>query len=361
MKIKAIIAHRNELPKNLHRTFYHIKSHGIDVDLVSDAPAMGCGYRRHEGIMSCKADAVLICDAHMAFSPGYFDGVIQHLKSNPKDITVSSMQSMDHDMRPIEGHVYYGGRPKIKDRWDQNYIPFAIKWRNKNTGYEPIGGVMGACYGMTVENYRNMGQPLSILRAWGCDEELLSAAAWMTGGRCHMIPGVAYHMFAAPRSNPENLSDAEAVEIWANRLAVINAIPMPAGLKRELTSHLANSRFVWERKALINQAMEHRVKEIERLHEALSQSSIDFVTYINAWQEPDDVAFEIRRMEMVKHADKQRREKRVYTQAPRVIDEGVPCPHCTHRYDHHVTNTYANGNRRRLCGKCKKPFISARK
>lgn len=54
------------------------------------------------------------------------------------------------------------------------------------------------------------------------------------------------------------------------------------------------------------------------------------------------------------------KQKRQYTQAARVVDHGVPCIHCKHRYDHKVTNTYANGNRRRICGKCGRPFVSVR-
>jgi len=39
-------------------------------------------------------------------------------------------------------------------------------------------------------------------------------------------------------------------------------------------------------------------------------------------------------------------------------DLGAPCVHCGHRYEHRVTNTYPNGNRRRICGKCGLPFVT---
>jgi DNA-directed RNA polymerase subunit RPC12/RpoP len=54
------------------------------------------------------------------------------------------------------------------------------------------------------------------------------------------------------------------------------------------------------------------------------------------------------------------KEKRQYIQAPVAIDNGVPCSHCGHRFGHRVTNTYANGNRRRVCASCGKPFVSIR-
>ena len=54
------------------------------------------------------------------------------------------------------------------------------------------------------------------------------------------------------------------------------------------------------------------------------------------------------------------KSKRAYTQAPRAVDPGIPCVHCGHKYDHTVTNTYPNGNRRRKCGGCGKPFLTQR-
>ena len=54
------------------------------------------------------------------------------------------------------------------------------------------------------------------------------------------------------------------------------------------------------------------------------------------------------------------RKKRAYIQAPMGTDEGAPCVHCGERYGHKVTNTYPNGNRRRKCGRCGKPWLSRR-
>jgi hypothetical protein len=54
------------------------------------------------------------------------------------------------------------------------------------------------------------------------------------------------------------------------------------------------------------------------------------------------------------------KSKRSYVIAPLVIDPGIPCPHCGERFGHHVTNVFPNGMRRRMCGKCGKPFPSKR-
>ena len=54
------------------------------------------------------------------------------------------------------------------------------------------------------------------------------------------------------------------------------------------------------------------------------------------------------------------KEKREYLQGPVILDPGVPCRHCGHRYGHKITHTYPNGNRRRICGGCGLPFITKR-
>lgn len=52
--------------------------------------------------------------------------------------------------------------------------------------------------------------------------------------------------------------------------------------------------------------------------------------------------------------------KRNYVTNQVVKERGTPCVHCGHEFDHKKTNTYPNGNRRVLCGKCGKPFIVRR-
>lgn len=55
-----------------------------------------------------------------------------------------------------------------------------------------------------------------------------------------------------------------------------------------------------------------------------------------------------------------KKTKRTYVQAATVIDRGIPCRHCGALYNHKITNTYPNGNRRRVCGSCGKPFVTVR-
>ena len=53
-------------------------------------------------------------------------------------------------------------------------------------------------------------------------------------------------------------------------------------------------------------------------------------------------------------------EKKQYMTNRIVKDNGILCLHCQAKYDHKVTNTYPNGNRRMVCGSCGLPFIAVR-
>lgn len=62
-------------------------------------------------------------------------------------------------------------------------------------------------------------------------------------------------------------------------------------------------------------------------------------------------------------AKKKTRKKRTANHI--VVERGTPCRHCGHEFDHKITHTYPNGNRRVLCGArgkggCGKPFIIQR-
>ena len=63
---------------------------------------------------------------------------------------------------------------------------------------------------------------------------------------------------------------------------------------------------------------------------------------------------------MAKKTKKPTKEKRTYTENTTVLDAGIPCPRCKARHEHKITNTYPNGNRRRICSKCGIPFVTIR-
>jgi hypothetical protein len=361
MKVEAIIAHRGEVPENLHRTYYNLRRHGVEVRLVEDGPQpQGCGYRRHEGIEASRADVVFLADAHMAFDDDCVPAFKEHLRERPADLTVHRMRSINHDWTVTGGAPYFAAEIQVNVKTDGGqYWPLAARWRKEDTGNGPVGAVMGACYAMRRDRYmETMGQPLSVLQAWGCDEELLSIACWITGGEVHLVPGMAEHMYAAPRA--WKLTEAEACRIWANRVNLIESLPAAEEQWEEMLDWLLRTPYVQEHADSIFEAACRRSVEVARLENALAAGPMSWDHYRVAHCKP----FDGDRREGLLATDKAREvdipppqtPKRQYIQAPRVVDWGVACPHCGHRYDHGVTNTWPNGNRRVLCGSCKYPF-----
>lgn len=284
MKIEAIISHRNEIPANLHRTYYNLRRHGVTVRLIEDEPQRGCGYRRDQGIMESDADIVFLCDAHMRFSDGYFDHVRDHLSRYPQDVTCSRMQSISQKWEPLKGQLYAGAEIELCDESSGGqFIPLAARWR-KSSDTGAIGAVMGACYGMTRENYIAMGRPLAMLRAWGCDEEMLSICAHLTGGRTYLVEGIAHHVYAAKKTGGRKLNAEEVNQVWANRLAMLSAIPMKPETSAKLVEWLKRTDYVTRYKDRINEALIERLPDIERIRDRLSECSVTLESYMSEWE-----------------------------------------------------------------------------
>jgi hypothetical protein len=134
MKLTVIISTRDELPQNLNRTMTGLMRHGADVKLIYDHPSMGCGWRRHEGILAVKTEGVFLCDGHMEFSDGYFETLRHELDRTPGDLLCTRMQSVGHDWRVSvdslgqETVPYFGAEIVTRDKWQrEQYIPIVCK------------------------------------------------------------------------------------------------------------------------------------------------------------------------------------------------------------------------------------------
>ncbi len=277
MSITAIIANRNELPQNLQRTLASIQGQGVKVDVVNDAPeVMGCGYRRHQGILRAATDKVFLCDGHMEFSPGYFEGLSRQLDTYPDDVLCTRMVSISHDWEPL-GAPYHGGVLHWqKEQAPGEFMPFTAKWHKGERADGVIGAPLGACYAMTRDTYLRMGSPLAILRAWGGDEELLGLAAWMTGGAVRLVPGTAYHMYAAPRIGGRAADAGEVVRIWGNYEAILRAVPMsPTDLAASHKYMMEGAAARMHRRGAIASA-DTRMQDIVILRRALMTGGRDF-------------------------------------------------------------------------------------
>jgi len=283
MKITVVLATRDELPENMNRTLAGLKAHGMNVDVRYDSPSLGCGIRRHEGVIKSDTEGVFLCDGHMDFSEGYFETLSAELDKTPDALLVTRMQSIGHDWNPIVGS-YFGAEIATFDKWPNNqHIPISAKWRPKDTGDGPVGAVMGACYAFTKSAYMKWGEPLSILRAWGGDEESLSIAAWITGGGCRLVPGLARHMYGAPKARAPGISDDEAARVWANRFALINAIPMPESEKERLREWVHMTPWLSKFQRQIVSCMSDTQFPVNRMRAALENGTMTWDQYMKQW------------------------------------------------------------------------------
>jgi len=281
--ITVVLATRDELPQNMNRTLAGLKAHGMTVDVRYDTPSLGCGLRRHEGVVASRTEGVFLCDGHMDFSEGYFEALSAELDRAPHALLVTRMQSIGHDWNPISGE-YFGAQIATCDKWPNNqFIPISAKWRRADTGDGVIGAVMGACYAFTKSAYTQWGQPLSILRAWGGDEEALSIAAWMAGGGVRLVPGLARHMYAAPKARAPGISDDEAARVWANRFALIEAIPMRDEDRRHLRDWTLMTPWLARFRRQIDACAADTGPCVDRMRKALCNGVMTWGEYIERW------------------------------------------------------------------------------
>jgi hypothetical protein len=270
MGMTAIIANRGELPENLRRTRESLARQGVEATVVDDtAPHMGCGYRRHEGILRADAERVFLCDGHMDFEPGFFEAIERELDAHPHTVVCGRMISLRHDWTP-QGAPYSAGVicRKVEQALGEP-VPFHVRWREGFRKPGITGGVMGACYAFTRELYDRMGRPLEILQAWGGDEELLSLGAWLVGDGCRMVDATARHIYAAPRLDGRVATERDLLGVWANRRAIIDALPMPEAERAELLDYMRINAWYAPRMDAIMRRSDRVRDQCERVRDAL--------------------------------------------------------------------------------------------
>lgn len=255
MKSEIIIAVRGELPQNLLRTIAETGSksvcvvfdgnergnltpEGIPPFVRIERPWVmprGCGQARDWGIATSKADLVVLIDGHMSFPSGWLDEIEAHHKRRQDALTCCRMRSLTHKWEPYPGDAIYGGAWLCLKSREPDGLQYALsaKWLADSQEFGAVPAVMGACYAFRRAFYERMGSPLSLLEAWGGDEEILSACAQLMGGRVQLLPIVCGHVYAAPYVGRDDNANVQANR-WANRHTILDAIPMPDQERNEL-------------------------------------------------------------------------------------------------------------------------------
>lgn len=273
MKTEIIIACRGEIPANLERTVDQAMKaspvcivydgaespqsgtpaprmkprQGVRIETPWQAPR-GCGQARHYGITTSAADNVVLIDGHMILPDGWIGAIERHLAKHKRDVTCASTYSVGPRWERIDDVTYHGAylaTETIEPQVDiagpiVEYFAVAAKWSKDQLDGTTIRAPMGACYGMRREWYAAMGEPFAILEAWGGEEELLAICGYLCGGRTALLPIECGHMHAAPHRGRV----IHPAGRWANRLAIVEAIPDEAA-RNALRRHMMQTGVSW--------------------------------------------------------------------------------------------------------------------
>ena len=219
----------------------------IKAKQVIIAEARGVGPARHEGILKAKYPIIFLTDAHMDFSRDFGETILAWFreKDHKKDMTCG----LSRRLREANGRLAWDKEPPgTGARFLQASLePGGEKWAMSGKWaphrvYEPIGCVFGAAYAFRKKWYKEIGSPLQLLTGWGMDEEYLSAASWLAGGRCILLDYEAAHLF---REKPAfEIAPQDVIDRWLNRLRFLGLLPIPNTLRAQVMEWLeANTVF----------------------------------------------------------------------------------------------------------------------
>lgn len=320
---------------------------GVKIYAVEDKTNEGPGRTRNRGIEAATdADVICIIDAHMRFNGKVLAQMAKHVAKNGGLICPMVHHNETCSM---DGSHYAGARIvyKAKDGKAQNAL--AGKWSRELTP-GPRGCVMGACYVFGRDWYMQSGQPLAALPGWGCDEEALSIAAWMSGHTPEVFDGRVAHLY---RPRPPWIVPAEShAAVHASRMALIHCVATDANDRRELER--------WQREWVFEGIPACNTPEAERFRLALLKMP-------RKWREWRDSVCEPEEIDGVQSGcvsiavDRPKQGPTQPRPTPTTPLHGCVCRHCFTIHDPiklPVSHTYPNGNRRHICPACGNPFIS---
>jgi hypothetical protein len=270
MTSEVIIVSRGEIPSNLTRTVAQAVEQtnvcvvfdgsekgnetprGLDKSVRVERPwdgqaPRGPGQARHHGITTSKADVIILSDGHIKFGDGWHEQILAHLRTNPQHITCMRTYSLTQKWDRIHEPMHTGAFLALKTTEPQvemygprrEYFGVTAKWAQDDIQSGVIQAPMGAVYGMTRKWYRAIGQPFSILDAWGGDEELMAICGWLCGGQTYLLDCPCGHVHAAIWNGRQIHHGGR----WANRVAVLRVLPTEE--RAEMEAWIRQTQLPW--------------------------------------------------------------------------------------------------------------------
>ena len=315
---------------------------GATVYAVEDKDETGPGRNRHRGIdAAVGADVVIIIDAHMRFQGDVLARMVREVRESGGLLVPFCHHNEQTSFTANSGHYYAGARIVFRSRDGNEFKPLDAKWARDNKAGDK-GCVMGACYAFGRDWYMGIGgQPLSVLSGWGCDEQLLSISAWMTGHRVRVIDSHVAHLW---RPRPPWTPSARAVHsVSASRIAMIQALVSDATDRRNLLS--------W---CNLSEPQSGPSPYVERLRKAMLSASRGWRQWKNHVCEPEEIDGKQLAPE---DRPQQLHQTRIVVERPE-----IQCPNCRRAFDVYdlppVLHTYPNARRSHRC-MCGNMFMTA--
>ena len=274
----VIIAERNE--PDLKNTVANIKANSAaHVIVMSDKDGNGPQYMRDKGVeLAAGSEVVIIMDGHMRVKPGALDAMAAWCMDNPKSVAVA--ECFHSYEQSWQGQPYSGARIALTDYGKDASEPqaFTAKWR-KDHAHGQIPCVMGACYAFKRDWYMDgLRRPWRFGTGWGCDEEILSAATWLRGGTVNLLPVQVWHQARQPGKVPYKLSRRELLGVWANRLRILDMLPMSTGEREDLVRHIMPSLSTRDWREVYN-LDKHNSLQVLEYNNFLSTGPMDWATF----------------------------------------------------------------------------------
>lgn len=170
---------------------------------VEDVTGAGPARTRHRGILAAQesgSDVAIIVDAHMRFDGKVLSRMAREIRADGAGLLCAMChhnEDCSFDGAHKSGASYYAGADIHYMGEDQNG-PQSLVWKwSSDSNPGPRACIGGACYVFPVAWYFAVGQPLSALPAWGCDEEALSISAWLSGVQPTVFDGHVAHRWRA--------------------------------------------------------------------------------------------------------------------------------------------------------------------
>ena len=372
--LSVIITIRGEEP-HLARTIHNVRqAAGCPVEIITvydgqmnddvDADQVlvhltprGIGPSRDRGIKAAKYAVVILIDAHMNFEPGFGQKILDHfrLKKNAKDVTCGRCIPSLADLSPEAGNDGYAGARfslKSEESGGEKWC-LSGKWSDQEVNSE-IGCVFGACYAFRRAWYEELGSPLLLLSGWWGDEEYLSIASWLAGGRCYLLDYWASHLF---RDQPSfKWERTDWMKPTANRSRLIDLFPCEDGLKAELIAWHSLSLRTADAEYIAHLEADRRRPEVKTSKKLWKTWSENVPVFLEKWVDAEAAPL-IDRLEMREAA----RPWKKTTEAPALAAPVAPrvqsrsyivCPNCGQRESFRVSRTLRAKGEIRRYGRC---------